>query len=119
MGFPVIPQGADEVIEITLTDANGNAINPNDCLDVIVSVYQTKENTIQQWKLSDGDITVDGDGSAGIIQMGLDRNNTSTLPIARLFLEVCIETTNTEFEDDIQRQIATDIPLADLKNSVT
>lgn len=119
MSLPIIPKGADEVIEITLTDVDGNPINPNDCNDVIVSVYQTKEDAIQQWKMSDDDLVIVGDGSTGKVQVALDRNNTAKLPEKRLFLEVCIETANDDFENNTQRQIATDIALADLKNSVT
>lgn len=119
MGLPVIPKGADEVIEITLTDADENPINPNDCEDLIVSVYQTKDDILQQWKLSDDEITISGDGSTGVIQVALDRDNTAKVDEKRIFMEIAIETENDEFEDGIQRQIATDIPLADLKNTVT
>lgn len=119
MGLPIIPKGADEVIEVTLQDGDGNAINPNSCLDVIVSVYQTKQDIVQQWKKSDDQMTVIGGGTTGKVRVGLDGVNTAKLPEARLYLEVCIVVTNTLFEGGEQRQIATDISMADIKNSVT
>lgn len=117
MALPVIYKGSDERIRITLTDADGVALNPDDLEDIIVSVYQKKETPIQQWKLSDGDVKVD-DADDGIVSVYLDRDNTKDIPEMRLFLEVIAELENTEFEDDTQRMIVSDIALADLKNSV-
>lgn len=111
-----IYKGADEVINVTITDGT-NPIVISDCEDVIVSVYQTKSDIIQQWKISDGSLKTVND-AGGIAQANLDRNNTADLPERRLYLEVVVEIANTDFEAGIQRMIQSDIAISDLKNSV-
>jgi len=113
----IIYKGSDEVINITITDANGAAIPISNTEEIIVSVYQTKEDIIQQWLLSDGSLITVSDAN-GIVQANLDRDNTAEIPLRRLFMEVVVEITDTDFEANAQRMIVSDIVLADLKNSV-
>lgn len=116
MALAIMYKGSDEVIQITVTDGT-DAIDLNTVEDITVSAYQTKEDIIQQWKLSDGDVTITN-ASAGICKVNLDRNNSATLPEKRIFIEVALTLVNTDFEDDIS--IEKDVkPLCDLKNSVT
>jgi len=113
----IIYKGSDEVINITITDADGVAIPISDTEEIIVSVYQTKEDIIQQWKKSDSSLVTVSDVN-GIVQANLDRDNTAEIPLRRLYMEVVVEITDTDFETNIQRMIVSDIVLADLKNSV-
>lgn len=117
MAIPTIYKGADEVINVTITDGDGVAIPISSLSEVIVSVYQNKETVLQQWKKSDGSL-VTVSSSGGIVQANLDRNNTNAIPLKRLFLEVVAELANTDFASNKQRMIVSDIVLADLKNSV-
>jgi hypothetical protein len=117
MSTPIIYKGSDEVINITITDADGLAIPISDLTECIVSVYQTREDIIQQWLLSDTSLIVVNSAS-GIVQANLDRDNTTEIPLRRLFMEVVAEITDTNFETNTQRMIVSDIVLADLKNSV-
>jgi len=117
MAIPIIYKGADEVINITITDADGNAIPISDLEEIIVSIYQVKETVIQQWLLSDNSLVV-VDDAGGIVQANFDRDNSDTIPLKRLYLEVVAELANTDFESNTQRMIVSDIVLADLKNSV-
>ena len=117
MSVAIIYKGSDEVINITITDADALPIPISDLDECIVSVYQTKEDIIQQWTLSSGSlITVDD--AAGIVQANLDRDNTTEIPLKRLYMEVVAEIADTNFEANTQRMIVSDIVLADLKNSV-
>lgn len=117
MSAPIIYKGSDEVINITITDADGVAIPISDLTECIVSVYQTKEDIIQQWLLSENSLLIVND-SAGIVRANLDRDNTIEIPLRRLYMEVVAEITDTNFETNTQRMIVSDIVLADLKNSV-
>ena len=117
MSTPIIYKGSDEVINVTITDADGVAIPISDLSEVVVSVYQTKEEIIQQWLLSEGSLLVVND-SAGIVQANLELDNTIEIPLKRLFMEVVVEISDTNFETNTQRMIVSDIVLADLKNSV-
>lgn len=117
MAIPIIYKGADEVINITLTDADGNPLVVSSLSEVVVSIYQVKETVIQQWKKSDNTlITVSSSG--GIVQANFDRDNSDTVPLKRLYLEVVAQIADANFEGGFQRMIASDIVLADLKNSV-
>lgn len=118
MSLPVIYKGSDEVIQLTITDADGAPVVPSTVEDIIISVYQTKENVIQKWLLSEGTVDIFDDAD-GIVRVNLDRDNTEKIPQKRIYLEVAVETTNADFEDGVARQIQSDIPLCDLKNSVT
>ncbi|CAB4218451.1 hypothetical protein UFOVP1605_27 [uncultured Caudovirales phage] len=117
MSLPIIYKGADEVINITITDSAGAPITISTLSDVIVSIYQTREQIIQQWSIGNSDLVVVND-AGGIVQANLDRDNTTEIPLKRLYLEVVAELSNSEFESNTQRMIVSDIDLADLKNSV-
>ena len=118
MSVAVIYKGSDMNINITLNAPDGSALVISDLIDVVVSVYQTKEEIIQQWKVSNGSLIVieDADGS---VQANLDRDNTVNLRLKRLYLEVKVIGTNSDFESGEQVAIVSDIVLADLKNSVS
>lgn len=117
MALTEIYRGADEVINITLKDSAGDPIVISSLDDVIVSIYQTKETIIQQFKVSDSSLIITND-NAGIVTANLDRDNTANIPLRRLFIEVVAEISNSDFESGSQRMIISDIVLADLKNSV-
>lgn len=116
MSFPIIYKGSDEVIQITITDGT-DPIDLATVEDVSVYCYQTKENIIQSWKLSDGGVTITN-ASLGICKVNLDRDNTLKLPSKRIYIEVDLTLVNADFEDGIS--IEKDIEaLCDLENSVS
>lgn len=110
--------GSDEIIEVTIKDSDNSPINIGSLQDIIISCYQTKEDIIQQWILSDSQVTVVNE-SAGIVSVNLDRDNTKKLRLKRLYLEIAVKIANASFEDGYSLQKVSDIALADLKNSVS
>jgi len=118
MSVPIIYKGQDEIIQLTLTESGGSAITISILSDVIISVYQTKDDIIQQWKISNSSLIVISD-AGGIVVANLDRDNLMNIPLKRLFFEIAVIVSNSDFEDGIQKIIKSDIVLADLKNSVS
>ena len=116
MAFPVIYKGGDEVISITLTDSDGVAINPNDCEDIIISVYKQIESIIQSFSLSESSVIIQ-DADDGIVRVMLDKENTSKVAAGRLLMQVEVLINNTQFGKVQSFKIA-DIALCDLKASV-
>lgn len=116
--IPIIYKGSDENINVTVKKIDGSALTISDLVDVVVSAYQTKSEIIQQWKVSDGSLITVADDE-GIVQANLDRDNTENMPCKRLYLEVKVISTNSDFESGEQVAIVSDIVLADLKNSVS
>lgn len=116
MALPIICKGSDEIIQITVTDGT-NAIDLNEAEDITVSVYQTADVIIQQWLLSENEVTL-VDAENGICSVALDRDNTNGLPTKRLYVQVDLKLVNAAFEDGyaIEKDIK---PLCDLQNSVT
>lgn len=113
MAFPIISSNSDNVIELTLTDENGDPINPTGLQGIEVAVYQKREVVLQKW-----DSVTTTDGANGKCEVYLDKANLKGISGKRLFLEVAIEVTNSNFADNVQRMVATDIPLADVALSV-
>jgi len=109
-------KGSDEVIQITITDGT-DPIDLSTVEDITVSAYQTKEDIIQSWKLSETTVVITN-ASLGICKVNLDRDNTMNLPERRIYVEVDLTSVNAGFEDgvSIQKDIK---PLCDLLNSVT
>lgn len=117
MALAIMYKGSDEVIVITVTSDGTSPIDLNTVEDITVSAFQNKEDIVQQWKLSDGDVTIT-DASNGVCKVNLDRKNSATLPEKRIYIEVDLTLVNSDFEDDISIEKDTK-PLCDLKNSVT
>lgn len=117
MAFPLIYKGGDEVLNITLTDSTGAAINPNDCEDITVDIYQKKEFVVQQFKLSNATIIIQNEDT-GQIRVMLDAESTSKLDAGRVYMQVILEINNVQF-DKIQKFVKADIPICDLKESVS
>ena len=116
MALTEIYKGSDEVIQITVTDGT-DPIDLATVEDITVSVFQRKEDIIQQWKLSLSEVTIT-DASNGICKVNMDRDTTETLSEGRLYIEVDLTLVNSDFEDEIS--IEKDIKvLCELKNSVT
>lgn len=116
MSVPIIYKGGDNSIQVTLK-INGTAVPISDLSNIFAYCYQTKNEIIQTWKLSDNSITVI-DNSGGIVQINLDRDNTINAACKRIFLEVVMETISPDFESGFARIVTGDIVLCDLKNSV-
>lgn len=118
MAVEILFQGSDEVIEVTILDGDGNAINPNSTSDIIISCYQNKEVIIQQWKKSASQVDI-VDAVNGVVSVNLDRQNTLNLPLKRIYVEVAIQITNADFQSGYSLEKQSDIVLCDLKNSAT
>lgn len=116
-GLPILTRNSDEIIEVELLDFEDNPINPTSCQDIIVSVYQLKDDVLQQWQKTLGEVSV-YDAANGLIHVKLDRLNTKNIPLKRLFVEVALYFSDADFEGGVQIQRQSDIPLADLINSV-
>ena len=114
--IPIIYKGEDKNILITV-QSEGVVMPISNISEMIVCVYQNKEEIIQFWKLSDNTLVIIDDAN-GIVSANLDRDNLDNIPMKRLFLEIAIEFSNASFESGLQRLITSDIVLADLKNSV-
>ena len=113
MALPVISSKSDNVIRITLTDSAGDAIDPSGLASIEIGVYQKREVVLQKWE----SVTV-VDGANGICEVYLDKANLGKIEGKRMFIEVAIGVTNANFEDNIQRMVATDIALCDIALSV-
>ena len=120
MAVAILYKGSDEVIQLTITDeVTDLPVDLALCDDIIVSAYQTKENIIQQWLLSESEVTIT-DASNGICQVNLDRDNTAKIPSKRVYGEVVLQYVDADFEDGVR--LVKNIPtlvLFDLKDSVT
>lgn len=114
--IPIIYKGGDKEINIALK-YGGSSVPISDILDITVSVYQTKSEIIQQWKVSNGSIEV-VDDAGGLIRMYLDRDNTINIPAKRIYMNIVFEFTNSSLESSIQKVVQSDIVLADLKYSI-
>lgn len=116
MSLPIIVTNSDNVIELTITDSAGNPIDLAEVDDVEVAVYCRKENIIQHWKQSLNQVTI-VDAPNGIINVVLDRANTSTLSPNRLYAEIVVKIPDVRFESGYQLMIESDIAIADIINS--
>lgn len=117
MALTEIYKGSDEVIVITVTDGT-DPIDLATADDITVSVYQRSDVIIQQWKLSDSEVTIT-DASNGICQVNLDRDNTADLESKRLYIEVALQLVNADFESGVMIEKDSNVPLCDLANSPT
>lgn len=111
-------KGSDEVVVITVTSDGTTPIDLATADDIFVYAYQTKEDIIQSWSLGEGDVVIT-DASNGVCKVYLDRDNTSQLPEKRIYIEVDLKLVNANFEDGFSLEKQSDIPLCDLKNSVS
>ena len=103
MAVAKLYKGSDSVIQFTVTDVVTELpIDLADCDDITVSAFQKSDSIIQQWKLSDSEVTIT-DASNGICQVNLDRDNTADLPTARVFGEVILNYVNADFEGGIMQ----------------
>lgn len=114
--IPIIYKGGDNEINVAVK-YGGVAVTITDILDITISVYQTKSEIVQQWKVSNGSIEI-VDDAGGLIRMYLDRDNTINIPAKRLYMDIVFEFTNSNLESSIQKVVQSDIVLADLKYSL-
>ena len=115
-----IVRKSDNVIELTINGGDGNPITITDLLDLEVVAYQLPKSIIQRWKLSDSEITIVND-AGGIVSVTFDRANTKLLnfKIEDCKLEVVALFTDTDFADNIRREVDTDIELTTIEDSPT
>lgn len=94
----------DIPITIYIKDSTGVAIDTDGFdVDIEVAIYQKKDNVIQLFKLSEGEVEVI-DAGDGEILVRLDRVNTAKINTANpLFVEVVPISADANFEGGIRR----------------
>lgn len=115
-----IVRKSDNVVQVTINGSDGNPITISGLNDLEITVYQGAKKIIQQWRISNGNITIVND-AGGIVSVNLDRakltvNKTN---IEKIFLEVAASFTDAEFVDGIRREVDTAIELALVEDSPT
>lgn len=115
-----IVRKSDNVIQITVNGSNGLPLTISDLNGLEICVYQKPKKIIQQWSTSDGNITTVND-AGGIVSVNLDRAKLSVnkTNIEKIFLEVAALFDDTNFADNIRREVDTDIELALIEDSPT
>lgn len=115
-----IVRKTDNVIQLTVNGGDGNPVTITDLEDLEVVAYQEPKTIIQRWKLSDSNITVVND-AGGVVQVNFDRSNSKLLnfKIEDCKLEVVASFTDTDFADNIRREVDTDIELTTVEDSPT
>jgi len=115
-----IVRKSDNVIQITINGGDGNPITITDLLDLEVVAYQLPKSIIQRWKLSDSEITIVND-AGGVVSVNFERANTKLLNFKNnaCKMEVVALFTDTDFADNIRREVATDIDLSSILDSPT
>lgn len=115
-----IVRKTDNVIQLTVNGGDGNPITISGLADLEVVAYQLPKSIVQRWKLSDSEITIVND-AGGIVQVNFDRANSKLLnfKIEDCKLEVIASFTDTDFADNIRREVDTDIELSTIEDSPT
>lgn len=117
MAFPRITKGGDELIRLTLQDADGTAIVINSLYDLIIRAYQNKNFIVQEWSKLNDSVTV-VDSANGIVTFILDRMNTDNLLTRRLYLEIDAVTADANYSGGYKHELISDVPLTDLIDGV-
>jgi hypothetical protein len=115
-----IVRKSDNVIQLTINGADGNPITISGLSDLEVVAYQLPKTIVQRWVKSDGEITT-VDDAGGIVSVNFNRSNTKLLnfKIDDCKLEVIASFTDTDFADNIRREVDTDIELTTVEDSPT
>jgi len=115
-----IVRKSDRVIQVTVTDGNGTAITISTLNDLEILAYQFPKRIIQRWLFSDGDITT-VNNVGGIVSVNFDREKTKTLNFKNdpCLLEVVALFNDTDFANNIRRDVATGIELEIVEDSPT
>lgn len=110
----------DNVIRVTINGGDGNPLTISSLADLEVLVYQTPKTIVQRWLMSDSEITTIDDAN-GIVEVTFDRANSKLLNFKNedCKLEVVASFTDPDFEDNIRREVDTDIELAEIEDSPT
>jgi len=94
----------DIPIEITIKDSAGVVIDVNSFdIDIEVAIYQKRDNIIQFFKQSEGQVETIV-AVNGTIRVRIDRVNTAKInTLNPLYIEVVPVSTDAEFEDGVRR----------------
>lgn len=111
---------SDNVIQVTVNGGDGNPLTISALADLEIIAYQLPKTIIQRWLLSDGDITTIND-AGGIVQVNFNRSNTKLLnfKIEDVKIEVIGSFTDSDFSDNIRREVDTDVELTTVEDSPT
>lgn len=115
-----IVRKSDNVIRVTINGSDGNPITITGLSDLEIVAYQKPKSIIQRWLLSDSEITIVND-AGGIVDVYFDRSNTKLLNFKNedCKLEVIATFADTDFADDLRREVDTDIELTTVEDSPT
>lgn len=107
----------DIPIEITIQDEESVVINTDTFTDIEVAIYQRRENVIQFFKKSAGQVEVISN-TDGLIKVRLDRKSTSRInELNPLYLEVVPVSADENFEEGLRRWDAIVVKLPAIKFS--
>lgn len=113
-----IPRKSDNVLQVTVNGSDGNPLTITALADLEIVVYQKPKTIIQRFVYSDGDMTLIND-AGGVVEVYIDRANTKLLKIEEAKLEVIATFTDTDFLNNIRREVDTDIDLSTVEDSPT
>lgn len=116
MAIPIVYTNADQAVQIKAVDANGDPILYADASEIVISVYQSRDTLLQQFKKTAG--TIVGNDTDFTYTIFIDKRNLSKGSEKRTNLEVSITVNNEAFPSGYQTMTASDIPIFDLKKGV-
>lgn len=115
----IIPRKTDNVVRVTVLGSNGLPLTISGLADLQIVIYQKPKTIIQSFlKSVAGQVTTISD-AGGVVEVNVDRAKTKLLKIEECKLEVVASFTDTDFADNIRREVDTDIDLATVEDSPT
>lgn len=112
---------SDNTIRVTVNGGDGNPVTISGLSDLEIVAYQKPKDIIQRWLMSNaGEVTI-VDDAGGIVEVHFDRANTKLLNFKNedCKLEVVATFSDTDFEDNLRREVVTDIELSEVEDSPT
>lgn len=110
-------QGSDIVVQVTLRNGDCEPIIIDDVTEIVIFVYQRRESILYGCTLTGGTIfTVDS--ATGLIAFAVPALATENINTDRLYIELQITQPNIYAAGGEALTKRTDIPLADLLNTV-
>jgi len=113
----IIQTGSDLTIQLTINDVSGNPIDLDTSDNITVEIYQKKQNILASYSLADLEVVIISaiDGRANVY---VNRSSLTAVTDGKLFAEVTVDITNSNFEDNVKRSIVSAIELGTIKVSV-
>ena len=113
-----IPRKTDNVLQVTVNGSDGLPLTITGLADLEIVIYQKPKTIIQRFIYSLAEIVIVND-AAGLVEVYIDRANTKLLKIEEVKLEVIASFTDTDFANNIRREVVPDIDLSTVEDSPT